>query len=182
MSGVIETTAATPIQITIAAQGSTNICYGDSVLLYTNPIPGYSYEWRRYGVVIQGANNSSYYAKQAGVYKLKATSPGGCISNSNIMSVNISCKRSDINALPNEIVIYPNPATDQFTIQISEKMEQSAVAYELYNSVGNLIDSNNIKGTNQLSVSTSKISAGIYTVRVIFENGSSEEEILTLYK
>ncbi len=57
-----------PITATINAIGSTNFCQGDSVQLNANVDTSYSYQWYRNGVLLPGATNDVYFAKQTGLF------------------------------------------------------------------------------------------------------------------
>ncbi|MBA3971973.1 MAG: T9SS type A sorting domain-containing protein [Bacteroidetes bacterium] len=72
---VIVQGCATPI---ITALGSTTMCSG-SVTLKTTAVSGASYQWKRDGVSISGANASSYTASSTGENQVKVIS-GSCIS------------------------------------------------------------------------------------------------------
>ncbi|MCF8297273.1 MAG: T9SS type A sorting domain-containing protein [Saprospiraceae bacterium] len=54
----------------ISPSGSAIICVNDSLLLSANAGSGWNYQWLRNGVVIQGADTSSIYAKLAGEYRV----------------------------------------------------------------------------------------------------------------
>ncbi|MCO5281341.1 MAG: hypothetical protein M9931_09865, partial [Chitinophagales bacterium] len=58
-----------PSAFTITANGNTTLCQGQSVSLSTT-ITGVSYQWRKNGVNIGGATQSSYSATQVGSYTL----------------------------------------------------------------------------------------------------------------
>jgi hypothetical protein len=62
--------------------GQNSLCEGDSTLIYSANIPGYSYEWWRDFNVINGADSSSVWVTQTGEYVLYLTSPGGCSGHS----------------------------------------------------------------------------------------------------
>lgn len=55
----------------IIAVGPTIVCPDDSVLLKSQQsIPTATYQWLRNGTLITGANDSTYYAKQNGIFQL----------------------------------------------------------------------------------------------------------------
>lgn len=56
--------------VPIINQGVTDvICSGDSIKLSTNPDPSYQYKWAFNNVLIPGASDSIFYAKQNGSYR-----------------------------------------------------------------------------------------------------------------
>lgn len=58
----------------------TTLCDGDSILL--SATPGFSYNWRRNGFPISGANASSIYVKEAGYYNVVAVDQNFCSDTS----------------------------------------------------------------------------------------------------
>ena len=65
------------------------ICPGDSFLLNAGTYnSSYSYQWIRNGIIIQGATNTDYYAKQFGYYQIMI-GDGSCNSFSNLFFLNV---------------------------------------------------------------------------------------------
>ncbi|MCF8298643.1 MAG: T9SS type A sorting domain-containing protein [Saprospiraceae bacterium] len=62
--------------------------------------------------------------------------------------------------------LYPNPATENITVQISEIPENTKVIIQIYNIVGKLIVSKTIINTNQTSIDVNDFSNGIYICRI----------------
>lgn len=79
------TTCPTPV---ITALGPTTICSG-SVTLQSNTGSGYIYQWKRDGVNISGATNSTFTATTTGTYQVKVIQ-GSCISWSAPTSVKVA--------------------------------------------------------------------------------------------
>lgn len=52
----------------ISPAGTATICNNDSLLLTANSGTGYSYQWVHNGIIIPGANDSVFYAKNPGHY------------------------------------------------------------------------------------------------------------------
>ncbi|MBL0072961.1 MAG: hypothetical protein IPP34_14620 [Bacteroidetes bacterium] len=69
----------------IVANGPVNFCPGDSVTLSASP--GYSYVWKKYGVVIPNANSQFITVKSNGSYKATLTSFQGCSKTTNKISI-----------------------------------------------------------------------------------------------
>ncbi len=64
---------------TISSSGSTAFCEGDSVLLSTNPVAGYTYQWLSDGIPITGETGNSISAKAEGDYTIEVTqTSSGC--------------------------------------------------------------------------------------------------------
>ena len=86
-SNVITTTLLAWTNPIINATGNTSICFGDSVLLYSNTNPSFIYKWYRNGVLVPGATTSQYKAYQSGDYKIEISNAANCSLFSNVISV-----------------------------------------------------------------------------------------------
>lgn len=73
----------------LTANGPTTFCPGGSVTLNASTGPGYSYQWRRNGVFINGAGGSSYTATEAGSYAATVIS-AGCVAVTPSITVSIN--------------------------------------------------------------------------------------------
>ena len=69
----------TDFNATITPSGSISFSAGKSVILKANTGTGYIYQWKKNGVAISGAINSSYTAISSGDYQVKITS-GTCVA------------------------------------------------------------------------------------------------------
>lgn len=66
----------------------TTFCSGDSAMLFTTLNNLYSYQWIMNNTVINGATDTSYYAKTSGDYSLKVTeTASGCSDITNSLSI-----------------------------------------------------------------------------------------------
>jgi hypothetical protein len=81
----------------ISSSGSSTFCQGGSVTLLANTGTGLSYQWKKDGVIINGATSNSYSATTSGSYTVLVTNTSGCSSTSN--SVNVT-----VNPSPNPII------------------------------------------------------------------------------
>jgi hypothetical protein len=66
-----------PPSANVTASGPLNFCEGGSVIFSTEQISGYTYQWKRNGSNISGANAASYKATTSGKYQVDVTSAGG---------------------------------------------------------------------------------------------------------
>jgi PKD repeat protein len=87
-SAPITVVVNTPVD-TLTLAGDTAICSGDSVELLANTGTGLTYQWRRDGQIITGANQSNYYAKTAGNYVVNVTQ-NGCRGVSNAIRITVT--------------------------------------------------------------------------------------------
>ena len=76
-SSLINITVTTCSNATITPSGPTTMCSG-SVVLQATTGPGIIYQWKKNGVEINGATNSSYTANVSGRYQIKIIQ-GSCI-------------------------------------------------------------------------------------------------------
>jgi len=72
-----------------------------------------------------------------------------------------------------KIILYPNPAREQFTIKLQDGMKLEKTY--IYNSLGELITS-----TIDSKISTSKLSTGIYYVEINTNKGKATKKIVIL--
>jgi hypothetical protein len=63
---------STPVSI----DGNTTFCSGGSTTLTATSVAGYSYQWRRNNVVINGATSNSFTITQAGNYTVQVSNAG----------------------------------------------------------------------------------------------------------
>ncbi len=78
---------------TITSAGNTAFCEGDSVFLFANSGPGYSFQWQLNNTDITGAITSFIYAKEDGAYTVKVTDRNTCMTISD----------------PEDITVHPTP-------------------------------------------------------------------------
>ncbi len=64
--------------------GPSPICEGEFATLTAATGAGYIYEWQRDGLSIPGATAPTYYARQAGSYRVIVTAPNGCKDTSGV--------------------------------------------------------------------------------------------------
>lgn len=149
----------------ITAGGPTSFCPGGNVLLTETAVAGCTYQWYRGAALIPGAVSISYSASATGIYRCRVTKTAtGCFKNSNSIAVSASCKESEKN-ITEEIIIYPNPATDAVHINGSILNQAERVTLKLYNSAGILVyadDMNVYASHSDIRISLHDLSSGMY--------------------
>ena len=153
---------------TITANGPLNLCSGDSVTLSVPSNPSLSYQWYKYGNLIQNAVYASFTTGSTGRYKCNITSSTGCervsqkvdvmVDNCAYRSINDSIKFSDMPKQIEGITIFPNPATDE--ILVTGNMETGPIL--IFDMAGNLVKNELQRLPAKMVISTFK--PGIYTV------------------
>ena len=78
-----------PTALTVTADRSTSICLGQSVILSTTNLAGLTYQWKKGGVNISGANSATYTAQETGNFTVTASIGTSCSVTSNIMPVTV---------------------------------------------------------------------------------------------
>ncbi len=96
-------------------------------------------------------------------YRLKQIDANGSFVYSSIASIT--------NRNAGKIVVYPNPVSSTATLYSSEAWSKNQ-SLQIVDVNGALVQSESITGGNTIQFSTSKLSAGLYLVRVI-ENGKT---------
>lgn len=98
---VVRTTSVTPTAISPA---STTLCSGSSVTL--NISGGSTYQWRKDGVAINGANSATYTTNEAGNYTADIISGACSVKSSNTATVAVGSRPSGtITATPTAAVL-----------------------------------------------------------------------------
>ena len=101
-------------------------------------------------------------------YRLKITKTNSEVAYSNVITIKI------INALAEEFVITPNPATDYLQV-IFRKMNKTAIAIRLYNSTGTEVKRVVLKSEGE-KVSLRDLPPGIYFVHTYSQDGSLQAQ------
>lgn len=141
---------------TVNAIGNTTICDGNSVTLQANT-GGLTYQWKRGGTNIPGANSASYNATVTGNYTVTVTNSNGCSTTSApAIAVNVI-------ALPPSTISYSTPLGFCDGQSVTLKAPAGGYTYAWYQ------DGNPAPvGTGATYVATQ---AGIYTLQVTGTGG-----------
>jgi type IX secretion system substrate protein len=137
---------------------------------------GYSsYQWFLDSIAIPGAVNYYYVAQQSGNYYLMITDSNGCTAFSNL--VNIITEVGETNASRQQIEIYPNPSSGNFTIHFSDPFKNAVI--EITDFMGKQIYSEKIKFEEIKEVNISKkLSAGCYALMITSDQKTERKLIL----
>ncbi|KAA9325363.1 T9SS type A sorting domain-containing protein [Hymenobacter busanensis] len=90
------TSAAIPVTVngtpavTLAANGPTTVCQGNSVSLTATASSNFLLQYYRDGVQIAGASSNTYNATTSGTYTVVAYDPNSCSSTSNAVAVTVT--------------------------------------------------------------------------------------------
>ena len=196
-SNAIQVTSQTNAAVTLSATGATSFCAGDSVTLNaTNLGSGYSVQWYRTNISMQGATNYSVVVKQPGTYKTVTRNlANGCsrISSGSIITA-VNCRMSNpaiiaVDPVSDEIPatklgnstettmhLFPNPNAGSFTLEYDGIEADFEV--QVVNTMGQVIY-NDIIPSNDKHLKTTinlgdNMQKGVYVVRII--NGENVHE------
>lgn len=143
---------------------------------YLHSLVPHGNNWYRNGI-FTGDTNTDLYYNQSGNY-FSVLSSNGCLSTrSNIININ----PADITELKepvNSIEIYPNPTTDEITIEFLETLGK--VNISLYSPDGRLLLNRMIESGSKQELSLEQFSRGIYHLTITGENKISNFNIIKL--
>ena len=148
---------------------------------------GSTYTWNAGGGSInastQGEDTTQvYWADQGlGWVSVYETTASGCVGETVVLPVTIqpnpdnSCPNSVEEAMSIEFSAYPNPTTNNFTLQISEAARGAELM--VYDALGKLIEQ---RPLNQLqtTIESDTWAAGVYTLLLRHEAGASSLRIV----
>jgi hypothetical protein len=134
-------------------------------------------QWYLNGSIILGADNPTYIADEKGCYSVGVTNPAtscSSLSDTTCVSTVISgIKRLSINS--NQLSIYPNPTSGQFTVKSDDN--QNGYAVEVYNVVGEKVFQS-VLSNSQITIDLSSKSAGLYFVYLKSEESVEVGKVL----
>jgi hypothetical protein len=175
---------ATPTQTTTYAVTGTNTCgtANANVTITVNPSPtipvisqsgsslsitlagGETAQWFLNGNPISGATGASINANAPGNYTVSVTNSSGCSRSSIAVQIEDTTSVDEINSLQ-ELIIFPNPTSGEFTIQWAGIQDQ--ISIEIVDLLGKKLFETNANGSdNSVVVSDNHFSAGVYIVHL----------------
>lgn len=195
----MQTSTSTPVPTTltatITASGPTTFCSGGSVVLNANTRQGYIYQWKKNGVAIIGAYNSSYVAKTSGDYQIRIISGASVAWSAPERVIVNNCKTEDSlffqqvsedailnvsNSVdPLQLKVYPNPTNGLFSIEIinMNNFSEENISIEVVNETGQLVYSSEpkkVSGQMKKTIELDKtLPSGIYFLKI--KIGDKEE-------
>ncbi len=127
-------------------------------------------QWFLNNIPLAGANSQNYTALLSGDYSVMVTDAGGCTSTSSVLHVSLVGIEEEDGLL--SFNIYPNPVSDNFSIQIQAK-KQGKLTVSIYDAIGRKVffDAVLLSSKEQtFNYRTENITAGMYFLHVTFEN------------
>ncbi|MEP7168541.1 MAG: PKD domain-containing protein [Bacteroidota bacterium] len=121
-----------PPAVAITTTGSLDLCPGDSVKFTVAQAAGNLYQWKKNNTNISGATLNNYVTYTAGIYKVNVTNSFGCSKLSGKKTVTTDCRMvADAFNNSDEIKIYPNPASEYFTINLNHNISYRIMLFDL---------------------------------------------------
>lgn len=194
------------LRASITPGGPTSFCQGGNVKLYANTCSGYTYQWKKDGSDIPGANGSTYIASVSGSYQLRVSQNGANAWSALVSVIVQQCHTPDDagnedtfadNELksytpetpstgPFQMKVYPNPTTGLFSIVLNmATTDQEKIRMRMVNMLGQEVytketvaNSNYLKETVELD---GTLPPGLYTLQIII-GGQVESTSVVLSK
>ncbi len=145
--------------------GGTLATVAASTSQYFNADPS---DWRSNTVDLSAYDNTNEV-----VVRFLVTSDYG--NNMFIDDINIGEANSIAEQNQLAVAIYPNPATDNFTVKLDES---SDVAIQVIDVQGKVVATQNVTGQSETTVDASALAPGIYTVLITTENGVATKKVV----
>ncbi|TNE77125.1 MAG: T9SS type A sorting domain-containing protein, partial [Bacteroidetes bacterium] len=138
--------SATPVPV-ITANGDT-----------LSTIAGTSYQWYFNGNIIPGATNQTHVANAGGEYFVEVTNALGCTGTSAVYTVSLA-NVEDI--LADRLSIYPNPASNQLTVEVPESI-QSSFNLVIYDHMGRIVYNEEMSNKADIQIDLHEFESGVY--------------------
>lgn len=127
-----------------------------------------TYQWYLNGSPIPGATSQNYIFTVNGTYYVEVSNAQGCTTVSTTITVS-DVSVHDLSASESNLMVYPNPFNDQFTVEFNiDQTEQLKV--NLLNIQGQVIYSDELrgfKGNYKKNIDLNSFANGIYQLQVI---------------
>jgi len=156
------------VNLSVTDQSSPGANDGAITLALSGGVPGYTYAWSN------SATTANITNLGGGAYTITVTDTNGCTGTQNAL-IGVVGIENELN--PPAIAIYPNPATEQFMVQmVNFKADMQLTIMDL---VGKVVMYRTIPvGTDQLSISTIGIPKGVYSVQIQSGNHAVTKRVI----
>ena len=173
--GCFATSATTVVTVnptptaTVTTPDGTDLCGHVNVRLKANNGAGLTYQWYKGATAIGGATALTYFATTTGNYKVKVTNATGCSKTSAATSIVKTC-REELMINNDEFNIYPNPAANNFIVELNTTATEIVATIKLFNLIGEEIYFMNatvINGSISERITIQNvIPGGVYIIKV----------------
>ena len=169
-------TASATITVAVHPPASPVITANGAVLSTSSVTT--SYQWYKNDTLITGATSAHYTVTQNGNYTIVVAN-GNCNDTSNVYNFHTI----GINnlSMDNSVEVFPNPATNQITIQFTTATKQNVVI-EIKNELGQrvkMIGSKQLTiDKNEMIVNIADLPAGVYFVQIQDQNNTINKKFI----
>lgn len=146
----------------VIVPNATVICSGNSVTLTANGASTYTWNTGSNNVTITDAPLTNM------VYTLSGQTPAGCLGSHTLAIVVTPCTNISETLNTVGVNLFPNPNQGFVTLQLPE--ENLFINYELYNTLGQIVQRKKITEKIVL-IDLSKISSGVYYLKLLKDDG-----------
>lgn len=136
-----------------------------------------TYQWRRYGIAISGANQSTYTVTQSGIYDVVVTNGTNCSNTSDPFGFGVTIGEEELST--NEIRVQPNPNNGHFSLVHSMDISSiySVKVVDMFGRMLMELPLNDVR----LEFDLSQVAQGTYMVVVETENGVTTLPVVIQY-
>jgi hypothetical protein len=173
-------TVASTGDFTIGNNGESIVCIGDTMYFSLNLPYTKNITWFRNGNPISGETSTILTVTAPGQYTVTAA-PDICPDYMQSLGLTLEVLFIECTTGINEelsydksTLIYPNPASDQITI---ESKGEAIINVTIYNSVGQIINKENVSGEIK-ALDVSALSKGIYILEIKKTTGKEMRRVL----
>lgn len=144
----------------IVATDPVVFCNGDSAILQNLTPNTVGRQWQYNSSNIPGATFSTYAAKQSGLYRVKSTSAGGCISYSNQIDISVNCRE----ALNEDYLLHISPVPSAQFINLGSFEPLGNFRISISDMNGKIIFEKNDAQLDIHQLDVSGLSSGMYLI------------------
>ena len=139
-------------QISITQNGDTLTCNTTGTV-----------QWYIGNTAITGATSNIYVAQQSGQYSVQLTDSNGCSAKSTAVSVTVVGIAAIVNEL--NFNIYPNPVSDQLTIDLGNFIPAPKMQIEIFDIAGRRVQQSKIESA-VTKLNVANLNSGVYMIRI----------------
>lgn len=160
LASVLITVNPKPVVAAISLGSGNNVCVGEVTGLAGNG--ALTYQWSSPSIFLQG-NTVNVSPNVTTIYTVTGTDGNGCTGTGTLqLNVSACTGISNINAKESGILVYPNPNTGEFTVEINNALNKLISVVDLTGRVLFTSNTNDAK----INLNITKFTAGIYYVKV----------------
>ena len=144
-------------------------CTGDAVVLTASGANTYAWTSNTSPIILLGASvNAVVNTVGLASFTVVGTDNNNCNNSASVsLNINACTGLNSILTSANGVNIYPNPTKGEFTVSFSNQTENSVYVMDV---TGRIVSQFN-NTSEEVQVNISKLSAGVYYVKVVSSNG-----------